>query len=393
MKMENISVILDLWNWYIKWAVIAKEEGRTVVLAKEMVKTKWMRKWKILDIDDFVFSINSVFDSFTKKLWWDFLDDVYVWISHPYMFIKRVSEQKRILDAKVDKSDLDHISDLLESSGEANYETIKIIPVQWIIDDNIKLKDPIWMEGKKLELLADVFMVPKNFYNSIVEAFQKLELGEPDLIPNILWATEIALDLDSRDLGTLLIDIWNNQTTYVVYEEWYPLSYGVIPIWAEDVTKDISIWLQVDIKEAEKIKREKWIILFEEERMKDETIDVWFLSDIVAARYEEIFEKINQRLIDLWRDWKLPGWVVLIWGWSKITNLDRLAKNIFKLAVFYWKDKVLNIWDLSWNQQFLSLLWVYVWWKKYWEVNSGGFNFKMNFSFINKITKFLKDLF
>ncbi|MFZ5341981.1 MAG: hypothetical protein ACOZBL_05720 [Patescibacteria group bacterium] len=42
------------------------------------------------------------------------------------------------------------------------------------------------MEGKKLELLADVFMVPKNFYNSIVEAFQKLELGEPDLIPNIL---------------------------------------------------------------------------------------------------------------------------------------------------------------------------------------------------------------
>ncbi|MFZ5341982.1 MAG: hypothetical protein ACOZBL_05725 [Patescibacteria group bacterium] len=59
------------------------------------------------------------------------------------MFIKRVSEQKRILDAKVDKSDLDHISDLLESSGEANYETIKIIPVQWIIDDNIKLKDPI----------------------------------------------------------------------------------------------------------------------------------------------------------------------------------------------------------------------------------------------------------
>lgn len=391
--MENISVILDLGNWYIKWAVIAKEEWRTVVLAKEMVKTKWMRKWKILDIDDFVFSINSVFDSFTKKLWWDFLDDVYVGISHPYMIIKRVAEQKRILDAKVDKSDLDHISDLLESSGESNYETIKILPVQWIIDDNIKLKDPIWMEWKKLELLADVFMVPKNFYNSIVEAFQKLELWEPDLIPNILGATEVTLDLDSRDLWTILIDIWNNQTTYVIYEEWYPLTYGVIPIGAEDVTKDISIWLQLDIKEAEKIKRERWIILFDEERMKDEAIDVWFLSDIIAARYEEIFEKINQRLIDVGRDGKLPWWVVLIWWWSKITNLDKLAKNIFKLAVFYGKDKVLNIWDLSWNQQFLNLLWVYVWWKKYGEVQWGWFNFKMNFSFVSKITKFFKDLF
>lgn len=391
--MENISVILDLGNWYIKWAVIAKEEGRTVVLAKEMVKTKWMRKWKVLDIDDFVFSINSVLDSFTKKLGWDFLDDVYVGISHPHMLIKRVVEQKRVMDSKIDKSDLDHISDLLESSWEANYETIKIIPVQWIIDDHIKLKDPIWMEWKKLELLADVFMIPKNFYNSIKETFQKLELGEPELIPNILWATEVALDLDSRDLGTIMIDIWNNQTTYVIYEEWYPLTYWVIPIWAEDVTKDISIWLQVDIKEAEKIKREKWLIIFDEERMQDETIDVWFLSDIIAARYEEIFEKINNRLLDLWRDGKLPWGVMLIWGWAKIQNLDRLAKNIFKLAVFYWKDKVLNIWDLSWNQQFVNVLWAYVWAKKYAETPSSWLSFKLNFGFMQKIIKFFKDLF
>jgi cell division protein FtsA len=101
-----------------------------------------------------------------------------------------------------------------------------------------------------------------------------------------------------------LIDIGNNQTSFVVYEEMQPLAYGVIPLGGENVTKDISLGLQVDIKEAEKIKREKGIILFNdtEQIPMDEQIDTQLLSDIIAARYEDIFEKIKQVLIDIERD-------------------------------------------------------------------------------------------
>ncbi len=40
-----------------------------------------------------------------------------------------------------------------------------------------------------------------------------------------------------------------------VYEEGTPLSYFVLPVGGEDVTRDISLGLQVDIKEAEEIKK------------------------------------------------------------------------------------------------------------------------------------------
>lgn len=30
------------------------------------------------------------------------------------------------------------------------------------------------MKGKKLELIADVFMIPKNIYNGIIDAFEKV---------------------------------------------------------------------------------------------------------------------------------------------------------------------------------------------------------------------------
>ena len=84
-------------------------------------------------------------------------------------------------------------------------------------------------------------MIPKNFYTGLIDAFDKVGLGISDMIPNIIAATSICIDYDHKDLGTVLVDIGKNQTSYVIYEDGYPLGYGTIPMGAEDVTKDISI--------------------------------------------------------------------------------------------------------------------------------------------------------
>jgi cell division ATPase FtsA len=39
----------------------------------------------------------------------------------------------------------------------------------------------------------------------------------------------------------------------------------------------------------------------------NETIDMKFMTDIVVARYEEIFEMIEEDLIDRNKDGRLPG--------------------------------------------------------------------------------------
>jgi cell division ATPase FtsA len=75
------------------------------------------------------------------------------------------------------------------------------------------------MKGKKLELVADVFMIPKNLYNGLMDSFERIGVKITDIIPNIIAASEIALDYDHKDLGTILIDIGKNQTSYVIYED------------------------------------------------------------------------------------------------------------------------------------------------------------------------------
>ena len=391
--MKDIKAVFDIGNDTIKWVVFANDDWKDVILVKQVEPTKWMRKWKILDSEEFANTIYKITEWFIKKLWWDFIDEVFVSISHPEFLVQRVVEQKRVMKEKIEVEDVEHLSRIIADIWtKNNYETIKIIPVHRIIDWHKKEKDPIWLQWKRLELVADVFMIPKNLYNSLIEAFDRVDLNVSDIVPNIISASEIALDYDHKDLWTVLIDIWKNQTSYVIYEDWYPLWYGNLPIGWEDVTKDISIWLQVDIKEAENIKKTKWYaILLSNEKQDDDWLDIHFLADIINARYEEIFNKINDHLIKLEKDWRLPWWVLLIWWWAKMTNLDILAKDIFKLATFYGKDNQLNLWDLSTNIQFINVLWTYVWSNKYTEWRKS--NFKLNFNVFSKVGKFFKDLF
>lgn len=65
--------------------------------------------------------------------------------------------------------------------------------------------------------------------------------------------------------------------------------------------------MQIDIKEAEDVKRSYGTALISKEYMPENSpVDMLFLSDIINARYEEIFNKVNNHLKALEKDGKLP---------------------------------------------------------------------------------------
>lgn len=391
--MQKLTVIMDIGNAYIKGAVFTNEDENPQLIAKEMVKVKWMRKGKILDAEDFALSINEILTSFTKKLWGDFVEEVFVGISHPELSISRVHETKRIMNRTVTREDILHLSDVIaESSDKSNFEVIKILPVQWILDDETACKDPEGMEARRVELIADVFQLPKTFMSSLHDTFHRLDIRIVDVIPNILWTSEACLDHEMKDLWVLLIDVWANQTSYVVYEEGYPLFYGIFPVGGEHVTKDISIGLQVDIKDAEHIKREQGSVLQQPVASQEDTIDKRFLNDIMTARYEEIFELIQEDLIKHQKDGRLPAGVIITWGASKVDNLLVLAKDVFKLATFYAKEQSQSFGDASNHAQLVNLLGIYLWIQKYYK-KAQKWWIKMNFSIFGKLKEFMQQLF
>jgi len=392
--MQDIKAVFDIGNGYVKWVVFWEEDWFTTVLVKDIVKTEWMRKWKILDSVKLSKSILDMSEKFIKKLWGDFIDEVVVWISHPHMERERITEHKRIISWTIVENDVNHLSKLMTDIWQKdNFETIKILPIYWVIDEGKKEKDPIGLQAKKLWLIADIFRVPRTFYNQIVDIFEKLSLQIVDIVPNILATSEAVLDFDQRDLWTLVIDIGTNQTSYAIFEDWHPLYFETIALGSEDVTKDISIWMKVDIKEAEMLKVTNWQVLAQwfEPLPSDAEIDNLFLAQIITARYEEIFEKIQKKLLELSKDWRLAWWVIVSWWWAKIPWLLELTKDIFKLASFEAKEKKLQISDLSKNKQFINTLGLYSRNQQYGSEAKKGFS--LDFSAFGKIWKFIKDLF
>ena len=390
--MNEIKAVFDIGNNSIKAVVFQNDNGKDVILAQQEEVSLGLKKGKILDAERFTTTINKIVENFSKKLGGDFIENVVISLSHPEMIVSRIYESKRILQEEVTEDDADHLSRIIgDISGKDNYETLKIVPVCRVIDEEKREKDPVGLKCKKLELVADVFLIPKNFHTGLIDAFDKVGLNIVDIIPNILATPEICIDYDHKDLGTLLIDIGKNQTSYVVYEEGYVVAYDTIPLGWEDVTKDISIWMQVDIRDAEEIKRTLWTAIITEDFNANTEMDLAFLSDIINARYEEIFNKIITRLKKIDKDGRLPGGILLVgWG-SKMNNLDILAKVLFRLSASYAKDITMNIGTLGNNIQFINLLAAYYRSNKYMDIDSRKMSFKQG-KFLGKIADFFKSL-
>ena len=390
--MNEIKAVFDIGNNSIKAVVFQNDNGKDVILAQQEEASLGLKKGKILDAERFTTTINKIVENFSKKLGGDFIENVVISLSHPEMIVSRIYESKRILQEEVTEDDADHLSRIIgDISGKDNYETLKIVPVCRVIDEEKREKDPVGLKCKKLELVADVFLIPKNFHAGLIDAFDKVGLNIVDMIPNILATPEICIDYDHKDLGTLLIDIGKNQTSYVVYEEGYVVAYDTIPLGWEDVTKDISIWMQVDSRDAEEIKRTLWTAIITEDFNANTEMDLAFLSDIINARYEEIFNKIITRLKKIDKDGRLPGGILLVgWG-SKMNNLDILAKVLFRLSASYAKDITMNIGTLGNNIQFINLLAAYYRSNKYMDIDSRKMSFKPG-KFLGKIADFFKSL-
>ena len=363
------------------------------IIAKDMIKTKWLKRGKILDSSELIKCISDMISKLSKKVDSP-IDEVIVGFSHPDMKIKQVSTHKRLVNIEITESE---VSSLLESVSEnideLNYEVLKIIPIRWIIDNEHVTKNPVGMQWRRIDLVANIFMVPSNIYKDLTKIFDELEIDVIDFVPNILWAEEGVLDSESKDLWCVLIDLWANQTSYVIYEEWVNLGYGIIPIWWEEITKDISIWLKIDYSQAEQIKKEEGeIIIDKSNKPENSEIDKLFLSEIIEARLsEDIYKPILNKMEELWVLGKLPWWVILI-GWSsKIKNIEEFTRETFGLSCKIWKINNHNFRELWANPIFVNSIWNYIWEEKYGD--EWWFSFSFNMGWLKSITEWFKKIF
>lgn len=363
MSSYNIITTIDIWSSKIRtiiWHFWEEWKSDFTVLWIWVSDSNAIRKWNILDMEEFKNNLDKSLES-AEKMAWEQVHWVYISLNSSNFEVITNKWVAAISWNDITQDDINRVLDMAKNWVDLpNRQILKVIPEYFVVDLEEWVRNPVWMSARKLEVVANIFSMNLNVLNNIKKAISDVWIEVYDVYPNLLSSPEWVLTKRQKELWVVVIDIGTSTTWVTVYEEWVLKFASIIPIGWDSVTNDIALWLRTSIDVAEKLKVEYCELDLENnEWFKDEEVDlartdVWeditfsrlYLSQIATARYEEILFFVKQELKKIWKDGMLPEGAICVWGGSKQSNFVEFAKKVLKLPVFIWipvsKDELLD---------------------------------------------------
>ena len=235
------------------------------------------------------------------------------------------------------------------------------------------------MNGIRLEVETLIVQGMNTQIKNLTKAIYRTGLEIEDLVIAPLAAAEAVLSVKQKDLGVALVNLGSATTSLAVYEERNLIHTAILPIGAEHITADVAIGLRCPINLAERIKREYGTAasdevakddevnvsqLVREEEINDdiETVSRKYLAEIINARVEEIFEKVDQEFKKIDRSGLLPAGIIFVGGGAELDGLVDAAKKKLRLPAAIGVAKNINvIIDKVRNPEFLTALGLVIW--------------------------------
>ncbi len=247
-------------------------------------------------------------------------------------------------DGEVIEEDIERVISAAQAiSVPSNKEIIHIISKSYSLDEQTNIKDPLGMNGIRLEVEALIIEGSTPHIKNLTKCFDQLRIGIENFVLTSLASARSILTKRQKELGVVLVDIGGGTTSISAFEENDLLLTSVVPVGGSHITNDIAIGLRTSIDVAEKVKLEfgnampkeiskkEDINLAEIDSNEEGTVSRYHVAEIIEARLEEIFTLVNKELKAIKRDGLLPAGVVLTGGTAKLPGAVDLAKNIFGL--------------------------------------------------------------
>jgi cell division protein FtsA len=310
------------------------------------------------------------------------INNVWVNINGPYIKCERSKGVVAVgkSDGEITEDDVSRAVEAAQAlSVPPNYEILHVIPIKFTVDNQEDIRDPIGMTGVRLEVETLVIQGLSSQIKNLTKAIYRTGLDIEDLVLSPLVAAEAVINSKQKELGAALINIGASTTSLAVFEEGELLHTAVLPIGSEHITSDVAIGLRCPINLAERIKIEygnadpdKFVKkdevnisdLIEEEGADGvaEDVSLKYIAEIIEARVEEIFEKVDEELKKIERSGMLPAGVFLIGGGAKLTGIVDVAKKKLRLPACLGVNKnIHSVIDKVNDLNFLTALGLVIW--------------------------------
>lgn len=251
-----------------------------------------------------------------------------------------------IRDREVNHNDVTRVIDAAKAVAiPSDQKILHVLPQEYIVDQQDGVKEPEGMSGVRLEAKVHIVTGAVSAAQNITKCVRRCGLEVGDIVLEQLASSHAVLNEDEKELGVCMIDIGGGTTDIAIFTGGTIRHTAVIPIAGDHVTNDVAVALRTPNQHAEIIKIEHASVCLSG-RQSQEKIEVpgvanrepsivpkKFLSDVVSARYEELFaialsELRRSRFEDI-----ITAGVVLTGGAANVPGLVELAESVFQMPV------------------------------------------------------------
>lgn len=248
------------------------------------------------------------------------------------------------VEHEINEQDLDRVEDVAVTGRiPANRDVLDVVPLEYALDGQGGIKDPLGMSGARLEMRANVISALTPNCENLKKATLAADVEAKRLVPSVVAAAKAVLTERQKENGVAVIDMGAATTSVAVYEEGDLQYVGVVPAGSNNITNDLAIVLAIDPEMAEEIKTrfvtgkfdsdKNPVIRVSKEGKVERAFERKEVEDVVKARLEEIFSEVRKKLKAARYDQRLPEGIILTGGGAKMRDIELFAKNALEASV------------------------------------------------------------
>lgn len=330
----------------------SEEDGPPQIVGMGHQLSEGMKQGGISNMESLQYAISQAVSA-AEQMAEKTLQSVIVNISGPLLSSQTVDIELALNGREVTENDLSRIlaqsqTMVPEDNQGQLLELLQTIPVNYALDGQKNIHDPIGMTGTLLH--AQMHLVAAGFgpVRTLATAIARCHLDVEQVVAAPHASGLACLVEDEMDLGSIVIDMGAGTTSYAVFFDGNVVFTGGIPIGGAHITNDVARGLTTSVAQAERLKtlhgnatlspmdeREtiEVPLVGEEEPENANHIPKSHLIRIIQPRLEEIFELLRARIEKSGFNEIAGRRVVLTGGAAQLPGVRELAQRILDKQV------------------------------------------------------------
>ena len=358
--MRKIYTCIDIGTDTIKAVTMEEYNEKFNVLATAISPSKGVRKGLIVDANAITSAIKKVIKELESKLG--------AKIEQVLAIVPSNNREITIATGDINIHSEDHIIDgdaifncmqkSVKKNINASTEIVSVMPIEYKINDNKKVKNPLGLQGDKLSIKSVVVSVPKKNVYSVVGILENMGIEVVDIITSSI-ANYAAIADDEFDKKIVaIVDIGKEKTVLSVFNKGILIKESISSIGSDEIDKVISFNYKTE-EDKSKVIKEEYGVANRKYADSDESYKIvnrleqeielnqYPLSEVIEAKIVDVLKNVKNDVNSLTN--REISYIIVTGASTAMLGFDALVSDVYGNKGQVLSTNIIGIRDVKYS--------------------------------------------